>query len=452
MTGTRYQVHIQDSDGTVIEGAELEVRDQDSNSLVTIWDNRATTTTKTNPTTSNANGYAYFYRTGGRYKITVTSGAFSQTFQDVPLGNSQEYDVGTSAGTLVLYENFASVAFDGLYSSLTGAPTLGTMAALDSGTDSDEFRTNAQNDTRFLKVDNNLNDVTASSARANLDLSNIYSLEGVVTNTHIPLKRAGAFVDSPLSFDGNDAAAFGGNGPTSFDHDVDIDGSLTVDTIDTGQGAVECYAMDQAVRTTDAVTFAQVNTDNIRVDGNTISSTDTNGNVTIDPNGTGTVELSADTNVTGAMTATTGVTVASSQDAITDWIDSQEDTGQSVSGSGGSAGTYAASAYGMTYTRHGNMVRVDGILFQVADKGSWSGDVRLGVPFTCASGTYAYHGQAVTEHHTIGTNMVAVIVSGQDYVRVRFSNTGTTSNFMQWSDISTTAGNAIRFSIEFPVD
>ena len=34
-------------------------------------------------------------------------------------------------------------------------------------------------------------------------------------------------------------------------------------------------------------TFTQLNSDNIRVDGNTISSTDTNGDITLDPNGTG---------------------------------------------------------------------------------------------------------------------------------------------------------------------
>ena len=34
-------------------------------------------------------------------------------------------------------------------------------------------------------------------------------------------------------------------------------------------------------------TFTQLNSDNIRIDGNTISSTDTNGDITLDPNGTG---------------------------------------------------------------------------------------------------------------------------------------------------------------------
>ena len=54
----------------------------------------------------------------------------------------------------------------------------------------------------------------------------------------------------------------------------------------------------------------QLNVDNLRLDGNTISSTDTNGNITIDPNGTGNVTvvgtLSA-TALTGDGSALTGV-------------------------------------------------------------------------------------------------------------------------------------------------
>jgi hypothetical protein len=43
--------------------------------------------------------------------------------------------------------------------------------------------------------------------------------------------------------------------------------------------------------------------DNIKIDGNTISSTDTNGNITLDPNGTGDINLSADVDVNGTITS-----------------------------------------------------------------------------------------------------------------------------------------------------
>jgi hypothetical protein len=51
--------------------------------------------------------------------------------------------------------------------------------------------------------------------------------------------------------------------------------------------------------------FSQLDADNLRLDGNTISSTDTNGNVTITPNGTGEVTISK-LNVTGVATLAAG--------------------------------------------------------------------------------------------------------------------------------------------------
>ena len=51
--------------------------------------------------------------------------------------------------------------------------------------------------------------------------------------------------------------------------------------------------------------FSQLDVDNLRLDANTISSTDTNGNVTITPNGTGEVTISK-LNVTGIATLAAG--------------------------------------------------------------------------------------------------------------------------------------------------
>lgn len=46
------------------------------------------------------------------------------------------------------------------------------------------------------------------------------------------------------------------------------------------------------------------NVDNLRLDGNTLSSTDVNGNITINPNGTGAITLDANTTVTGTLNVT----------------------------------------------------------------------------------------------------------------------------------------------------
>lgn len=55
---------------------------------------------------------------------------------------------------------------------------------------------------------------------------------------------------------------------------------------------------------------SQLNVDNLRLDGNTISSTDTNGNITLDPNGTGV------TAITGAFTATDGCTITTADNTV----------------------------------------------------------------------------------------------------------------------------------------
>lgn len=63
------------------------------------------------------------------------------------------------------------------------------------------------------------------------------------------------------------------------------EGSSAISTIDVDGGAIDGVTLG----TNSAVTEAQV--DNININGNTISSTDTNGDVTIDPNGTGDVNV-----------------------------------------------------------------------------------------------------------------------------------------------------------------
>lgn len=54
--------------------------------------------------------------------------------------------------------------------------------------------------------------------------------------------------------------------------------------------------------------FTQVDVDNLRLDGNTLSSTDTNGNLVLSPNGSGDVQLDADTVRVGDSNATATVT------------------------------------------------------------------------------------------------------------------------------------------------
>jgi hypothetical protein len=93
-----------------------------------------------------------------------------------------------------------------------------------------------------------------------------------------------------------------------------IDGTATMALVAITGGTIDGVS----IGSTTAATI--INVDNLRLDGNTISSTDTNGNVVIAPNGTGDVQLDADTvrvgdaaaaatltsNGAGALTVTTG--------------------------------------------------------------------------------------------------------------------------------------------------
>ena len=95
-----------------------------------------------------------------------------------------------------------------------------------------------------------------------------------------------------------------------------IDGTATMALVAISGGTIDGVS----IGSTTAATI--INVDNLRLDGNTISSTDTNGNVVIAPNGTGDVQLDADTvrvgdsaaaatltsNGAGALTVTTGGT------------------------------------------------------------------------------------------------------------------------------------------------
>jgi hypothetical protein len=76
--------------------------------------------------------------------------------------------------------------------------------------------------------------------------------------------------------------------------------------------------------TATTITGTQVNSDNLRLDGNTLSSTDTNGNIVIAPNGTGQVQLSGALDVTNievtnikSKDGTAALSIADSTGAVT---------------------------------------------------------------------------------------------------------------------------------------
>lgn len=93
--------------------------------------------------------------------------------------------------------------------------------------------------------------------------------------------------------------------------------TLVSNTINTGQGAVECYAMDQAVRTTDAVTFSSMtlSTDLAVTHGGTGASTATNARTNLG------LAIGSDVQAYSAVLAATTASFTTADETKLDGID-----------------------------------------------------------------------------------------------------------------------------------
>lgn len=110
MAFSRWQAFIQDAAGNVVPGALVEVRSEASGLLAALYSDRAGAVPLGNPFNADGSGFAAFHAAGGRYRIDATSGGFSSTFRNEPIGTAQEIDfvpgdaatrnVGTTAGTV----------------------------------------------------------------------------------------------------------------------------------------------------------------------------------------------------------------------------------------------------------------------------------------------------------------------------------------------------------------
>jgi len=119
----------------------------------------------------------------------------------------------------------------------------------------------------------------------------------------------------------------------------DVDVSLELPTASTRANQILSFTSTGAVTATSLdglpeITLDKLNVDNITLDGNTISTTDTNGNLTLAPNGTGDVIVSGDLIVNGATT-----TISSTELDITD---------KNITIASGSADSSAADGAGLT--------------------------------------------------------------------------------------------------------
>jgi hypothetical protein len=129
------------------------------------------------------------------------------------------------------------------------------------------------NGNTIISTDTNGNIALTPNGTGEVDISKVDIASGEIDGTTIGANSAAAGTFTTLS-------------ATTLGSSVDLNSqALTNANIDSG--AIDGVTLG----TNSAVTEAQV--DNININGNTISSTDTNGNLTLAPNGTGVVALSS---------------------------------------------------------------------------------------------------------------------------------------------------------------
>jgi hypothetical protein len=81
-----WQTNIVDELGNLVGGATVQVNSEAAGApLASLFSDRAGAVPLGNPFTATAAGFAQFFVLSGEYKITITKGAFTQTFRYVPV-------------------------------------------------------------------------------------------------------------------------------------------------------------------------------------------------------------------------------------------------------------------------------------------------------------------------------------------------------------------------------
>ena len=114
-------------------------------------------------------------------------------------------------------------------------------------------------------------------------------------------------------------------------------------------------------------TLTSLSVDNVTIDGNTISSTDSNGNIKLDPNGSGTIDVSSAkiTNL-GTPTSDADATTKAYVDGLINGLDIKESV--KVATTGNIAGTYNNGTGTITASGNGALGNIDGVATTTNDR------------------------------------------------------------------------------------
>ncbi len=114
MVLARWQATITGDNGDIVPGASVEVRNEATGSLATLYSDRAGAVGISNPMTADSDGFAYFHVDGGAYKITATSSGLTREWRYVPIGTAGEGDKEEILITSATLSNTADVIYGGL--------------------------------------------------------------------------------------------------------------------------------------------------------------------------------------------------------------------------------------------------------------------------------------------------------------------------------------------------
>jgi hypothetical protein len=149
----------------------------------------------------------------------------------------------------------------------------------------------------FVFEHDDANNEMAKMHHSTLLLYNFHDDNGSTANYYVTLQYTGTSSANTLTVPNETGTLL--TTATSFGGAISIatsSGNSNIGLTPHGTGEVDISKVDIAGGEIDAVTIGtnsactDLRVDNIKVDGNTISSTNTNGNIVLDPNGTGTVQ------------------------------------------------------------------------------------------------------------------------------------------------------------------
>lgn len=140
----RWQRNIVDEAGNVLDGAQVEIRNELTGLLVNLYEDIDGVTPKGNPLTADSSGYVFAYLEPARLKITATSGSFSFSLRDVLLPEGPlAGDLSNGFGAFLV--NGATI-YVGSVAELEALPTAGLVDGQAFDVEGGKFTYNAVTD------------------------------------------------------------------------------------------------------------------------------------------------------------------------------------------------------------------------------------------------------------------------------------------------------------------